>query len=411
VSSGGIPPNDDPSPEEILKALREAITNNPRLDDMLVEEIARQLVLEGHLEQEPPLTLVEDALNSDELPPPYFVEDRSEPAKRELERCDACGLPSDSLGELEGTGCAIGATPCFGRPQMLRKSDVTDEAEIIATLAFAAHSKYESLRDEKNRVTFSRNFTPKYPSFELVRFVEDVPVIRLRKAVAEVVRYTGSELPRRVRLRILSKFADPDEVATLYQRILQQENLPVFADSRGSVSWQYEDAHLVVDVGPREEIHFTRLEQFAEYPQTVRFSFPMSSVIAALCKALVGIPRKPGRDGSKDMFAVGLDDHGRSKPKKPHTTIPACVAWYLGEREENRQPKKGRLRPKERRPRVAKMLNRHLFGNHMLVDAPWSSGDPVWEDAREVGPVSTSPYTSCKTTLGSNGFSQNNPFR
>ena len=112
----------------------------------------------------------------------------------------------------------------------------------------------------------------------------------------------------------------------------------------------------------------------------------MPSVIAALCKALVGIPRKPGRDGSKEMFAVGHGDHGRSIRKKPHTTIPACVAWYLGEREENRQPKEGRLRPKERRPRVAKKLNRHLFGNHVLVDAPWSSGDPVWEDAREIGP-------------------------
>jgi hypothetical protein len=269
---------------------------------------------------------------------------------------------------------------------MLQKSDVTDEAEIVATLAFAAHSKHENLRDEKNRVTFSRNFARKYPSFELVRFVEDVPVIRLRKAVAEVIRYAGSELPRRVRLRILSKFADPDEVATLYQRVLVRENLPVFADSRGSVSFGYEDAHLVVDVGPREEIHFTRLRQFAEFPQTIRFSFPMSSVIAALCEALVGIPRKPGRDGSKEMFAVGLGDHGRSNPKKPHTTIPACVAWYLGEREENRQPKEGRLRPKDRRPRVAKMLNRHLFGKHVLVDAPWSPGDSVWEDAREVGP-------------------------
>jgi hypothetical protein len=378
VSSGGIPPNDDPSPEEILEALREAITNNPRLDDMPVEEIARQLVLEGHLEQEPPLELVEDALDSDELPPPYFVECRSEPAKRELERCDACGLPSDSLGELEGDRLCVRCDAVFWTAQVLRKSDVTDEAEIIATLAFAAHSKYESLRDEKNWVTFSRNFTQKYPSFELVRLVEDVPVIRLSKAVAEVVRYTGSELPRRVRLRILSKFADPDEVATLYWRVLVRENLPVFADSRGSVSFG--------DVGPREEIHFTRLKQFAEYPQTVRFSFPMPSVIAALCKGLVGIPRKPGRDASKEMFAVGLGDHGRPKSKEPHTTIPACVAWYLGEREENRQPKEGRLRPKERRPRVAKMLNRHLFGNHELVDTPWSSGDPVWEDAREIGP-------------------------
>jgi hypothetical protein len=386
VSSGGNPPNDDPSPEEILKALREAITNNPRLDDMPVEEIARQLVLEGHLEQEPSLTLVEDALDSDKLPPPYFVEDRSEPAKRELERCDACGLPSDSLHELEGDRLCDRCDAVFWTAQVLRKSDVTDEAEIIATLAFAALSKYESLRDEKNRATFSRNFTYRYPSFELIRFVEDVPVIRLRKAVAEVGRYTGSELPRRVRLRILSKFADPDEVAELYRRILQQESLPVFPDSRGSVSWLYEDAHLVVDVGPLEEIHFTRLKQFPEYPQTVRFSFPMPSVIAALCKALVGIPRKPGRDGSKEMFAVGLGDHGRSKPKKPHTTIPACVAWYLGEREENRQPKEGRLRPKERRPRIAKMLNRQLFGSHVLADTPWSSDDPVWGDAREVGP-------------------------
>jgi hypothetical protein len=386
VSSGGNPPNDDPSPEEILKALREAITNNPRLDDMPVEEIARQLVLEGHLEQEPSLTLVEDALDSDKLPPPYFVEDRSEPAKRELERCDACGLPSDSLHELEGDRLCDRCDAVFWTAQVLRKSDVTDEAEIIATLAFAALSKYESLRDEKNRATFSRNFTYRYPSFELIRFVEDVPVIRLRKAVAEVGRYTGSELPRRVRLRILSKFADPDEVAELYRRILQQESLPVFPDSRGSVSWLYEDAHLVVDVGPLEEIHFTRLKQFAEYPQTVRFSFPMPSVIAALCKALVGIPRKPGRDGSKEMFALGLGDHGRSNPKKPHTTIPACVAWYLGEREENRQPKEGRLRPKERRPRIAKMLNRQLFGSHVLADTHWSSDDPVWGDAREVGP-------------------------
>jgi hypothetical protein len=386
VSSGRFPPNDDPSAEEILEALREAITNNPRLDDMPVEEIARQLVLKGHLEQEPPLELVEDALDSDEFPPPYFVEDRSEPAKMELERCDACGLPSDSLGALEGDRLCDRCDAVFWAAQMLRKSDDADEEEIIATLAFAAHSKYESLRDEKTRATFSRSFSYRYSSFELVRFVEDVPVIRLRKAVAEVVRYTGSKLPRRVRLRILSKFADPDEVRNLYWRVLQQENLPVFPDSRGSVSWQYEDAHLVLDVGPREEIHFTRLKQFAEYPQTVRFSFPMAEVIAALCKALVGIPRKPGRDGSKEMFAVGLGDHGRSKRKKPHTTIPACVAWYLGEREENRQPKEGRLRPKERRPRVAKMLNRHLFGNYVLDDAPWSSGDPVWEDAREVGP-------------------------
>jgi hypothetical protein len=32
------------------------------------------------------------------------------------------------------------------------------------------------------------------------------------------------------------------------------------------------------------------------------------------------------------------------------------------------------------------MLNRHLFGNLVLVDTPWSPNDSVWEDAQEVGP-------------------------
>jgi hypothetical protein len=178
----------------------------------------------------------------------------------------------------------------------------------------------------------------------------------------------------------LSKFADPDEVSELYRCSLGQKNLPNSKDSRGSVSWQYEDAHLVVDVGAREEIHSTRLEQFAEYPQRARFSFPMPNVVAALCKALLGLPRTQGRDGSQEMFASGLGKHDRtSKSKEPHTTIPACVAWYVGERDKNREPK-------EKRPQVAKMLNRHLFNNHALVDTPWSSGDSVWEDAREIGP-------------------------
>ena len=33
---------------------------------------------------------------------PYFVEDEPGTVNIELESCDACGLPSDSLGELEG---------------------------------------------------------------------------------------------------------------------------------------------------------------------------------------------------------------------------------------------------------------------------------------------------------------------
>jgi hypothetical protein len=38
VSSGYIPPKDEPGPEEIVEALREAVFENPRLREMPAEE-------------------------------------------------------------------------------------------------------------------------------------------------------------------------------------------------------------------------------------------------------------------------------------------------------------------------------------------------------------------------------------
>jgi hypothetical protein len=66
VSSGYIPVKDEPGPDEILEALREAIFENPRLTEMPSEEIARQLVLGGHLQEEPPPHLVADMLETEE---------------------------------------------------------------------------------------------------------------------------------------------------------------------------------------------------------------------------------------------------------------------------------------------------------------------------------------------------------
>jgi hypothetical protein len=64
VSSGYTPPKDEPSPDEILEALREAIFDNPRLTEMPAEEVARQLILEGYLQEEPSPVLVADMLDA-----------------------------------------------------------------------------------------------------------------------------------------------------------------------------------------------------------------------------------------------------------------------------------------------------------------------------------------------------------
>jgi hypothetical protein len=64
VSSGYIPAKDEPGPDQIVEALREAVFENPRLREMAAEEVARQLVLDGRLHQEPSPVLVAEMLEA-----------------------------------------------------------------------------------------------------------------------------------------------------------------------------------------------------------------------------------------------------------------------------------------------------------------------------------------------------------
>jgi hypothetical protein len=49
-----MPEKGEPGFDQILAALREELKENPRLKEMPAEEVARQLVLGGHLQEEPP---------------------------------------------------------------------------------------------------------------------------------------------------------------------------------------------------------------------------------------------------------------------------------------------------------------------------------------------------------------------
>jgi len=51
---GSMPEKDQPGFDQILKALREGLNENPRLKEMPAEEVARRLVRHGHLERKPP---------------------------------------------------------------------------------------------------------------------------------------------------------------------------------------------------------------------------------------------------------------------------------------------------------------------------------------------------------------------
>jgi hypothetical protein len=59
---GSMPEKDQPGFDQILRALREGLKENPRLKEMPAKEVARRLVRHGHLEAEPPPPLVAEAL-------------------------------------------------------------------------------------------------------------------------------------------------------------------------------------------------------------------------------------------------------------------------------------------------------------------------------------------------------------
>lgn len=64
MASGYIPAKNESGPDEILEALREAVSDNPRLTERPSEEVARQLVFGGYLHEEPSPALVADMLDA-----------------------------------------------------------------------------------------------------------------------------------------------------------------------------------------------------------------------------------------------------------------------------------------------------------------------------------------------------------
>ncbi len=76
---GSMPNKGEPGFDQILRALGEELKQNPRLREMPAEEVARQLVLGGFLEEEPASPLVAEALEGLEAEEHSFQADEISP--------------------------------------------------------------------------------------------------------------------------------------------------------------------------------------------------------------------------------------------------------------------------------------------------------------------------------------------
>jgi len=216
----------------------------------------------------------------------------------QTETCDACQRPAEALFKRGGDRLCSSCKALFWTAEVLFDSEIADEAAIIATMAFAVHTGKPDenyLSDELVLSKFEAEFAYRYPAFELITIVDGVPVLRMKPALVDVVRYPSSALPKQVRVEVLSKHAEPGSIAELYRRTLIDHKLPMYDTSPGRIEWEYKEAHLVINVGPKESIHPTRVASLEEYPQVYRFSFPLPSIVGRLCEGLMGSPTRARR--------------------------------------------------------------------------------------------------------------------
>jgi hypothetical protein len=308
------------------------------------------------------------------------------------ETCHLCHQLSESVHDRYGATICRSCMTLFWFAEVLLEADATEE-EIVPTLAFARYAEVLwPIRNPEKRDAAAHKLVGRYPAFDLVEVVNGVPVLRMKHAIVEVVRYQSSHLAKSIRIRVFSRFAEPGEMAKLYWDVCERENLPRHPTSPGSLSWGFDRMHLVVDVGPREQIHSTRLPGLSDYPQVRCFAFPLDTVVRDLLRALLG----QGQEKNL-MFGALLSDLGRSTRMSRETVVTACVLWHLrGERTPNRV---------RREEEAAEIVNRFLLEPSEKKPLTISRNDATWRNAKKVsGRLDLCSYLLQVITNGDNPF-------
>jgi len=279
--------------------------------------------------------------------------------------CDTCGGPTEDLQSLRrraGDNVCEQCDALFTAAHALLDSNVLDEAIVLGTLAFA-WSKSAWAADPAD-----------YGRLEYLGAADGVPLLRLLDITAGVVTYDGSLIPKAIKLDVYSRDVKPQELAEVYERLLEKHGIHFDECSGGSVAWDIEHASLTLTVRAMKELHRSRVSLSKTYPSGRIYSFPPPALVSGFYRTLLGSTDKRTFSG----YAYALAESGRHTPQK---AVMGSVAWLMGESDA--------IPLQERRPRIAKALNKHLLaprGKQELPEDYWTPDDTVWRDASRLGP-------------------------
>ncbi len=156
-------------------------------------------------------------------------------------------------------------------------------------------------------------------------------------------------------------------MAELYEHQLNEEGLAYDKSSRGTFSWEFSNAHLVMTVGPGKELNEGQVSRFSSSGR--QLMFPPPQLVAEVYSSLKGSVNPPKFRG----FAYALGGRQSGPPASPDKLIPACVAWYLRE--------SGGISDKHR---LASLINQHLLKPCRKREIGVTSDNAIWDDIDKV---------------------------
>ncbi len=287
--------------------------------------------------------------------------------------CGACQTFSESA-DYSDVGLCPGCHNVFRAARVLLQYGITAEEELISTLVFAriagraGDQNYEHHYGSGYGLAEESVLSGSHPALEITRFVDRVPVVRVKPFAVSAERHPGTQVLKRVRIRTLSKNVKSSDVAKSYEHLLEQEGAQWDENNHGDFSYNCLFGYLELAVTEGSELSPRTVEEFGEdlFRQPA-FHLPPPNVVEGVHEAM------------RRAFANRLDLYGKPQKKTAAKLVPAFAAWHIGGRADEQVPPASRTR-------VSKILNQHLLepcGLPQLQESRWNSGDMVWKDVRE----------------------------
>ena len=291
--------------------------------------------------------------------------------------CNACQISGPSAGDNDDSLCT-GCRNVFQAGRVLLQSGITAEEELIPTLVFARiagraedpHYKhhYPSSGYESAEESVSSG---NHPALEITRFVDRVPIVKVKPFVVSAEKHPGTEILKRVRIRTLSKKVKSHYVAESYRQLLVQEGAPWDKNNHGDFAYDCLFGYLELEVAQGAEFSPLRVEGYGGDPlRHPAFHFPPPEIVEGVHEAM------------KATFAKRLNLYGKAQKKTPDKLIPAFAAWHVGAVADVEVPSTSRRR-------VARALNHHLLepcGLTQLEENDSNSAELVWPNVRVLWP-------------------------